>query len=42
MWRKRESPDEPEGEYNNFLAGCAFALSVVLGTFVLIHHGVHF
>jgi hypothetical protein len=40
MWRK--SSYEPECEYNNYLAGCAFALAVVLGTFVLIHHGVHF
>ena len=42
MWRRRRSSYEPERDYNNFLAVCAFALSVVLGMFVLIHHGVHF
>lgn len=28
--------------YDAYLAGCAFTFSVVLGTFMLIAHGVHF
>jgi hypothetical protein len=41
MWRTRAAWKQ-ECEFNNYLAGCAFALSVVLGPFVAIHHGVHF
>jgi hypothetical protein len=42
MLPKRRSSYQPPSEFNAYLAGCAFALSVVLGTFMLIAHGVHF
>lgn len=29
-------------QYDAYFAGCAFTLSVVLVTFMLIAHGVHF
>jgi hypothetical protein len=39
-WRK--SSCQPTSQYNAYLAGWAFAFSVVLVTFMLIAHGVHF
>jgi hypothetical protein len=33
---------QPASQYNAYLAGCAFAFSVTLGTFILIAHGAHF
>jgi hypothetical protein len=39
-WRKPFH--QPTSEYDAYLAGWAFALSVVLVTLMLIAHGVHF
>jgi hypothetical protein len=39
-WRKFSG--NPESEFNSYLAGWAIAMSVVLVTFFLIAHGVHF
>lgn len=38
----RKSSYQPTSQYDAYLAGCAFTFSVVLGTFMLIAHGVHF
>jgi|tagenome__1003787_1003787.scaffolds.fasta_scaffold20792615_2 hypothetical protein len=42
MPRMRKSSCQPFCQYDAYLAGCAFTLSVVLVTFMLIAHGVHF
>jgi hypothetical protein len=42
MSRRRKLSDQPTSQYNAYLAGWAFAFSVVLVTFMLIAHGVHF
>jgi hypothetical protein len=38
----RKSSCQPASQYNAYLTGWAFAFSVVLVTFVMIAHGVHF
>jgi hypothetical protein len=40
--RRRKSSYQLTSQYNAYLAGWAFAFSVVLMTFILIAHGVHF
>ena len=42
MSRRRKSLYQTTSEYNAYLAGWAFALLVVLVTFMLMAHGVHF
>jgi hypothetical protein len=42
MPHTQKSSYQLASQYNAYLAGCAFAFSVVLGTFMLIAHGVHF
>jgi hypothetical protein len=42
MLRRRKPFYQPTSEYDAYLAGWAFAFSVVLLTFMLIAHGVHF
>jgi hypothetical protein len=42
MSRRRKPPYRPTSDYDAYLAGWAFAFSVVLGTLMLIAHGVHF
>jgi hypothetical protein len=42
MSRKRKSSYQSASEYNAYLAGWAFAFVVVLVTFMLMAHGVHF
>jgi hypothetical protein len=42
MPRTRKSSCQPPCQYDAYLAGCAFTFSVVLVTFMLIAHGVHF
>jgi hypothetical protein len=42
MSRGRESSYRPTSQYNAYLAGWAFAISVTLVTLMLIMHGVHF
>ena len=42
MSRRRNPFHQPTPEYNAYLAGWAFAFSVVLVTLMLIAHGVHF
>jgi hypothetical protein len=42
MSRRRKPFYRPTPEYNAYLAGWAFAFSVVLVTLMLIAHGVHF
>ncbi len=42
MPRTRKSSWQPSCQYDAYLAGCAFTFSVVLVTFMLIAHGVHF
>ena len=42
MSRRRKSSHQPTSEYNAYLAGWAFALAVVLVTFMLMAHGVPF
>jgi hypothetical protein len=39
---RRKSSYQPASQYNAYLAGWAFAFSVLLVTFMLIGHGVHF
>ena len=38
----RKSSYQPTSRYNAYLTGWIFAFSVVLVTFVMIAHGVHF
>jgi hypothetical protein len=40
--RRKPLFHQPTSEYDAFLAGWAFAFSVVLVTLMLIAHGVHF
>jgi hypothetical protein len=42
MSRRRKSFYQTTSEYNAYLAGWAFALLVVLVTYMLMAHGVHF
>ncbi|WP_291568735.1 hypothetical protein [Bradyrhizobium sp.] len=42
MSRRRKLSYQPTSQYNAYLAGWVFAFSVVLVTFLLIAHGVHF
>jgi hypothetical protein len=42
MPRTRKSSWQPSCQYDAYLAGCAFTFSVVMVTFMLIAHGVHF
>jgi hypothetical protein len=42
MPRRLKSAYQPASQYNAYLAGWAFAFAVVLVTFMLIAHGVHF
>jgi hypothetical protein len=42
MPHRRKSSYQPTSRYNSYLAGWAFAFSVVLVTLMLIAHGVHF
>jgi hypothetical protein len=42
MSRRRKAFHQPTSEYDAYLAGWAFAFSVVLVTLTLIAHGVHF
>jgi hypothetical protein len=40
--RKLKSSYQPASQYNAYLTGWAIAFSVLLATFMLIAHGVHF
>jgi hypothetical protein len=42
MSRRRKSSYQRTSQYNAYLAGWAFAFLVVLVTYMLIAHGVHF
>jgi hypothetical protein len=42
MSRRQKPFHQPTSEYDAYLAGWAFALSVVLATLMLVAHGVHF
>jgi hypothetical protein len=42
MSRRRKPFLQPRSEYDAYLAGWAFAFSVVLVTLMLIAHGVYF
>lgn len=42
MSRRRKSSYQLTSRYNSYLAGWAFAFSVVLVTLMLIAHGAHF
>jgi len=42
MSRRRKSSFQTTSEYNAYLAGWAFAFLVVLVTYMLMAHGVHF
>jgi hypothetical protein len=42
MSRRRKPSYQLASEYNAYLTGWAFAFTVVLVTFILIAHGVHF
>jgi hypothetical protein len=42
MSRRLKLAHRPASQYNAYLAGWAFAFAVVLVTFMLIGHGVHF
>jgi len=42
MSRRRKSFYQTTSEYNAYLAGWAFAFVVVLVTYILMAHGVHF
>jgi hypothetical protein len=42
MSRRRKAFHQPTSEYDAYLAGWAFAFSVVLVPLTLIAHGVHF
>ena len=41
MSRRRNPSHQPTSEYDAYLAGWAFAFSVVLVTLMLIAHGIH-